>query len=411
MTISRILRGKHYLDATDNKVYLEFYIENVGLLRLSDTAIISSGTATMYYNGTKVGSDISLVNKEINSLPDSATTLNTLNFKIELDSSTYPITASNSPHLVDVELKDVVLNIIRENSDDRIADIRDQQRQIDQNTSNISTLNRDLNNIDNVLGNVDVSTKGTLQDQIDKLSAQGAGAHNSIYRGKNLGTSVTYKQWMAIKAGTFDDLYIGDYWKINGVVWRIAAFDYYLHTGDTECTAHHVVIVPDADLYKAKMNNTSTTEGGYVGSAMYKSNLAQAGTAIKSAFGAAHILSHRNYLTNAVSNGAPSGGAWFDSKWDLMTERNVHGNSVFAPATDGTRDPWGSMHNVTIDASQFPLFALRPDMQRSTTASWYWLRDTVFSSGFANVGGDGGAGYGYADHVDGVRPAFCIYQS
>ena len=149
MTISRILRGKHYLDATDNKVYLEFYIENVGLLRLSDTAIISSGTATMYYNGTKVGSDISLVNKEINSLPDSATTLNTLNFKIELDSSTYPITASNSPHLVDVELKDVVLNIIRENSDDRIADIRDQQRQIDQNTSNISTLNRDLNNIDN----------------------------------------------------------------------------------------------------------------------------------------------------------------------------------------------------------------------------------------------------------------------
>jgi hypothetical protein len=251
----------------------------------------------------------------------------------------------------------------------------------------------------------------TAQNTLNQISFPGAGAHNGIFRGKNLGSSVTSAQWDAIKAGTFDNLYIGDYWEIKGVDWRIAAFDYYLHTGDTECTAHHVVIVPDADLYGAKMNDTTTTEGGYVGSTMYKSNLAQAGTAIESAFGAAHILSHRNYLTNAVSNGAPSGGAWFDRKWDLMTERNVHGNSVFAPATDGTKDPWSTMHNVTIDASQFPLFALRPDMQKSTNNNWYWLRDIVFGSGFANVAGDGLAGYGYADHADGVRPAFCIYQS
>ena len=291
-----------------------------------------------------------------------------------------------------------------------------------------------------VLGNVDVRAKGTVQDQIDKLSnnntqfdtqlasinddlndfvtnftnvlGNGAGAHNSIYRGKNLGTSVTDKQWAAINAGTFDDLYIGDYWRINGVAWRIAAFDYYLHTGDgdTECTAHHVVIVPDAALYSAKMNDTSTTEGGYVGSAMYKSNLAQAGIVIESAFGAAHILSHRNYLINAVSNGAPSGGAWFDRKWDLMTERNVYGNSVFAPATDGAKDPWNAMHNVIVDKSQFPLFALRPDMQ-STRSNWYWLRDTVSASAFALLSGDGQAVYAYADHSSDVRPAFCIYQS
>ena len=295
---------------------------------------------------------------------------------------------------------------------DQIDKLSNNNTQFNTHLASINdNLNNFVTNFTNVLGNVDVSTKGTLQDQIDKLSAQGAGAHNSIYRGKNLGTSVTYKQWAAINAGTFDDLYIGDYWKINGVTWRIAAFDYYLHTGDTECTAHHVVIVPDAALYTAKMNDTNTTEGGYVGSAMYKSNLAQAGTAIESAFGAAHILSHRNYLINAVSNGAPSGGAWFDRKWDLMTERNVYGNSVFAPATDGAKDPWGAMHNVIVDKSQFPLFALRPDIQLSTMHNWCWLRDIVCAGGFANVDGDGSAGYGYADHTDGVRPAFCIYQS
>lgn len=38
-----------------------------------------------------------------------------------------------------------------------------------------------------------------------------AGAHNAIYRGKNLGTSVTSAQWAAIANDTFIDLYIGDY--------------------------------------------------------------------------------------------------------------------------------------------------------------------------------------------------------
>ena len=251
---------------------------------------------------------------------------------------------------------------------------------------------------------------GTAQNTLNQITFPGAGAHNGIYRGKNLGSSVTSAQWDAIKAGTFDNLYIGDYWKINGVDWRIAAFDYYLHTGDTECTAHHVVIVPDTDLYDAKMNDTDTTKGGYVGSAMYKSNLAQAGTTIESAFGAAHILSHRNYLNNAVSNGAPSAGAWFDRKWDLMTERNVYGNSVFAPATDGAKNPWSAMHNYSVDKSQFPLFALRPDMQ-STRHNWCWLRDIVTAAEFAAVDDNGCTVYNAATHPHGVRPAFCIYQS
>lgn len=252
--------------------------------------------------------------------------------------------------------------------------------------------------------------KSDIKDALNQITYLGAGAHNSIYRGKNLGSSVTSAQWDAIKAGTFDDLYIGDYWVINDINWRIAAFDYYLHTGDTECTAHHAVIVPDTDLYTAQMNSTNTTTGGIANSEMYKTHLAQAGTAIESAFGAAHILSHRNYLTNAVSNGAPSGGAWFARKWDLMTERNVYGNSVFAPATDGVKEPGGAMHNYSVDKSQFPLFARRPDLQ-SAKHNWCWLRDVVSAANFALVDNSGGAGYVSASNTGGVRPAFCIYQS
>ena len=73
-------------------------------------------------------------------------------------------------------------------------------------------------------------TATNVQAGIDEICTRlkqfnNAGAHNAIYRGKNLGTSVTTAQYNAIKAGTFDDLYIGDYWVINGKTWRIAAFD------------------------------------------------------------------------------------------------------------------------------------------------------------------------------------------
>lgn len=131
------------------------------------------------------------------------------------------------------------------------------------------------------------------ENKIAPLLFNNAGAHNAIYRGKSLGSTVTTAQYNAISAGTFTDLYIGDYWTISGVNYRIAAFDYYLHCGDTETTKHHVVLVPDTCLYYAQMCSTDsggwessgdTTAGGYVGSDMYTTNLAKAKTTIKNAF-------------------------------------------------------------------------------------------------------------------------------
>lgn len=46
--------------------------------------------------------------------------------------------------------------------------------------------------------------------------------HRNIYRGKNLGDHVTDEQVTAMRNGTFNDLFIGDYWKINSITWDIA---------------------------------------------------------------------------------------------------------------------------------------------------------------------------------------------
>lgn len=254
------------------------------------------------------------------------------------------------------------------------------------------------------------TVEGT-EAKIAPLLFNNAGAHNAIYRGKSLGSTVTTAQYAAIKAGTFDDLYIGDYWTIDGVNYRIAAFDYYLNSGDTNCTTHHVVIVPDTCLYNAQMHNTSsgswesgaanTTAGGYVGSDMYKSNLEQAKTTIKSAF-SGHVLKHRIYLTNAVANGRASGGAWCDSEVDLMCEQMVYGSGIFSPVSDGSNVPT----NYRVEKSQLPLFQHEPS--RICNRTTWWLRDIITASLFAYVSAHGNASCYLASHSYGVRPAFCI---
>ena len=221
-------------------------------------------------------------------------------------------------------------------------------------------------------------------------------AHNGIYRGKYLGASVTAEQYAAISAGTFEDLYIGDYWTMDGVNYRIAAFDYYWNCGDNAVPPHHAVIVPDTKLYYAAMNNSGTTAGGYVGSEMYTTNLAQAKTTIKAAF-SGHVVNHRIYLVNAVANGVSSGGAWVDSEVDLMNEQMVHGCGIFSPVSTGI---------YRVEKKQLPLFAMNPAMVN--IQDHYWLRDVIATSHFAVVSANGLAGCLGSSIAQGVRPAFCI---
>lgn len=229
-----------------------------------------------------------------------------------------------------------------------------------------------------------------------------AGAHNAIYRGKYLGNTYTAAQQAAVAAGTFDDLFIGDYWTIGGVNYRIAGFDYYLNNGDTACATHHMIVVPDTRLYTHVMNDTNVTEGGYYGSKMRTSGLNQAKTTAESAFGASHILSHREYLTNAVSNGRPSGGSWYDCTVELMSERMVYGNGIFMPVSDGTNVP----SNYTVSKGQLPLFLYRHDLI-GNRENW-WLRDVITAAAFAFVYNDGYATSNYASAAAGVRPAIPV---
>lgn len=222
-----------------------------------------------------------------------------------------------------------------------------------------------------------------------------------IYRGKNLGAVVTEEQKANIKNGTFKGFFLGDYWTIGSYTWRIVDFDYWYNCGDTAFTTPHLVIMPDKPLYNAQMNETNITTGGYTGSLMYTENLDQAKTLAASAFGDL-ILTHREYLTNAVTDGHASAGAWFDSTLDLPNEIMMYGCHVYAAMNNGTVIPT----NYTIGKTQLALFTVVPKL--ISNRATFWLRDVVSSAAFALVRGGGDAYSGGASNSFGVRPVFAI---
>lgn len=223
-----------------------------------------------------------------------------------------------------------------------------------------------------------------------------------LFRGKNLGTALTAVQKAAIKDGSFKGMFLGDYWSIGGRIWRIVDMDYWYNCGDTAFTSHHLVIMPDEALYNAQMNTTNVTTGGYVGSEMYKSNLANAKTIVNAAFQGS-VLTHREYLCNAVANGRPSGGAWFDSSIELPNESMMYGHPHFSPTSDGSTVP----AIYTISKTQLALFMVCPRFIVNRSYN-QWLRDVVSSADFARVHANGHTTCGAASNSFGVRPVFPV---
>jgi hypothetical protein len=243
---------------------------------------------------------------------------------------------------------------------------------------------------------------GNIDTLLNTLNGTGAGFHSSIYRGAYLGDTLTDEQKLDIYYGTFNDMFVGDYWIINDVNWVIADFDYYYNVGNNPFTEHHIVVVPDTILYDAQMNSTDNTSGAYTSSEMCRDNLNDAKTAFYNAFGEAAVasadVSHFGLYANATnSDGTPSGYEWRDMQVDLMSEEQVYGHSVC-----GT----GSKYDVGTQKTQFKLFTF--DQTKINIGQTYWLTNVASSDNFAVVGDDGCANKSNASSSHGVRPFACI---
>ena len=307
-------------------------------------------------------------------------------------------------------------------------------------TSLVAAVNELVGKLGTV-GDLETLTKANVVAAINELvgkadnkilaalrEASGAGIHNCICRGKALGSTFTAAQANAIADGSFEDLFVGDHWDFTNVsytwtddedqahndvfsgTFRIADCDYYLRSGDTECTTHHLIVVPDTNLFTHYMNPTDTTVGAYAGSEMRTKNsgLARARAIFEACFGAGTLMPHRVYLQNAVTDGKLSAGAWMDSAGaEFMTEQQAYGGLVFnSDSPDGVSVP----NRYTIGCKQFNFFRHRPDM--ISARQWYWLQDVVSAATFAGVDYSGSAYYGTASYSGGgVRPVFALRKA
>lgn len=260
-----------------------------------------------------------------------------------------------------------------------------------------------------------------LNRKVDKADfLDSAETHNSIYRGKDLTEYFSSGQMSKDLAnGNFSNIFVGDYITktvtIDGVTydnvkWVVMHINYHLHEGDTETTQNHVVLMPEERLGTRQMNSSNTTSGGYTGSAMWTAHIPKVVTGIENAFGAEHVLEHRELLTNAMDRnqrssayygwaGASSNWLWVSVKANLANEAMVYGAPIMSTSAYDT----GECN------TQLAAFKLNHGLICSKRY-WWWLRSVADSTAFCYVGDNGyAAGSNASLSIAGVRPYFLLY--
>ena len=241
----------------------------------------------------------------------------------------------------------------------------------------------------------------------------------------------------------FEDIYVGDYFKMSRAISAyertgqyqttgsqfvtIAGLDTMMNNGDqgNGVDYHHAVMVAGQGFGgtqhfgKSRMNATNTTEGGYKASEMNTLVLGKVTSTGSTAADAtinqqlyaefgSHLKTTRELISNALNatgynrfgsaTGCASNWTWISAQAILMSEIEVYGATV-----------WSSSGYDTGTANvQLPLFAFSKQAQNNRSAYW-WLKNIADAARFCSVDSGGLASYGSASIAyGGVRPRFII---
>lgn len=205
-----------------------------------------------------------------------------------------------------------------------------------------------------------------------------------LYRGQSLGTSVTSDQIQAIRSNTFKGLFLGDFWTINEMVWRIADFNYWRNIGTTSLKSPHVVIVPDGTIgidvnwdYREAIHSI-----GYAGS--YINNYVSTSVKwfVEEAFPSL-LVKHNEYQISKLNRYLEAYGTSEDNtialqnmETDLMNEYMVFGSSTATPASltsYNTEKAQKTPIKADYSTRQLALFMINPDLI-NINKTW-WLKD------------------------------------
>lgn len=248
-----------------------------------------------------------------------------------------------------------------------------------------------------------------------------------FYRGKNLGTTITNAQKTAIQNGTFEDMFLGDYWTINSRKWIIADFDYWYNRtpiASSTITYHHLVLIPDNPLLSAQFYSGS--QSPYTSFACFGTS-----TLLTSSLSTAQAYAVQDFGTMLKDTGKRQ---YFKTGKEVLVSDKYHlceytdspynynintkvliMNCIMAlgyplpgvymyPDTNYNH----YVYTIGIDDSQLSLFKVKKDSLKTGNGTSYWLRDM---ESFAPYCIDEYGRISEAMHYSasaGVRPVVCL---
>lgn len=257
--------------------------------------------------------------------------------------------------------------------------------------------------------------KTRLRDAFYGMVPDGESTHNNVFRGWNLG-ALNATHIANIQNGSFRDMFIGDYFSVNGSNYVIAGINYKRGHGDNFSLGNHLLLMPDRfsklddgtvlrpngkDTHY--MNDTDTTAGGFANTKLYKTYMPSIQRKLEADFGS-HLLNFRQVVSTHVdADGAPDQGEWRDAKVGIPDEPMVYGTTLNG---NNKNNAW---YNVGDDTMQLPLFRLNPEESNNYRDASFWLRDIHSASEFASADNGGDANWSGASRTwFGVRAFFLI---
>ena len=234
-----------------------------------------------------------------------------------------------------------------------------------------------------------------------KVATANANIHNAIYRGQRLGSfNETFASY--IKDGTFNNMWVGDYFVVNNHTYKIAGFNYKCGHEENTGLTNHLIMITDV-LSRQAMNSSDTAVGGFAGTELFKNYFPQIESQLQTDFGN-HLLTFKSYLSTSIgSNGAPNNGQWYSLKACMCNSAMWWGSpSQYSNNANGTK------FNLGDETEQLPIMKLHTDEQKGGS-NWTWLRDIYDSRAFAVAITDGSAAWIGASGSSGdVRAFFLI---
>lgn len=272
-----------------------------------------------------------------------------------------------------------------------------------------------LSELTQIQGVIDKSTQNVFVDDgtnghralLNQILGSGAGAANSLTYREEI-TEITNDMWDSISDGSFDLAHTGmHYTAPSGRTYWFAHADYNYGMGGTAQDRHTMLVIEDDITITSAHHPTKTTEGGAAASDIYTTVLSAHQGELEADFGAEHIIPQDIFLTNAVTNGVVSGGAYALLYSFILTEKQIFGNDI--RYTDGAN----YFLNFLARERQLALFDNMPETiiaydADTTNRRTYWTDTVENASDFGTADTDGYMNNRAANGERGVRRAFFI---